>query len=317
MKHELISLRNKDTLYRLIVSQLLYDGHQGIAHNLQLQMGFPEPIIPTNRLVERFDQFWREIKPEPVEDTEDADNKADESDVKEEKKDDEKVEENGGSSEKPRPVSPSQIFDYNSIQPDDLVDRVLDFDYPVDSAVLAPEPALYECCFSTIHKAPCRAAAFHPNGLLVATGSEDASIKVLDVDRMVAKASAPGEGSQHTVENQPQQMETHPVIRTLYDHVLEVTCVDFHPFVQILASGSSDYYLKLYDYSKPSVKKAFKAVREASELRVVSFHPSGDYLLVGTQHPTIRLYDVATTQCFVSSDPSDQHKGPITCLKYK
>lgn len=58
-------------------------------------------------------------------------------------------------------------------------------------------------------------------------GSVDASIKVLDVERMLVKsAAAPGEGANDTIQ---QQMETHPVIRTLYDHIEEVTCLAFHP----------------------------------------------------------------------------------------
>lgn len=111
-------------------------------------------------------------------------------------------------------------------------------------------------------------------------------------------------------------MENHPVIRTLYDHVDEVTCLAFHPTEQILASGSRDYTLKLFDYSKPSAKRAFKYIQEAEMLRSISFHPSGDFLLVGTQHPTLRLYDVNTFQCFVSCNPLDQHTDTISGVSY-
>lgn len=62
-------------------------------------------------------------------------------------------------------------------------------------------------------------------------------------------------------ETAQQNMENHPVIRTLYDHVDEVTCLAFHPTEQILASGSRDYTLKLFDYSKPSAKRAFKYIQ--------------------------------------------------------
>lgn len=30
----------------------------------------------------------------------------------------------------------------------------------------------------------------------------------------------------------------------------------------------------------------------------------------------VRLYDVRTSQCFVSDTPGDQHKGPITMVEY-
>lgn len=72
-------------------------------------------------------------------------------------------------------------------------------------------------------------------------------------------------------ETAQQNMENHPVIRTLYDHVDEVTCLAFHPTEQILASGSRDYTLKLFDYSKPSAKRAFKHIQvwslEAKKVR--------------------------------------------------
>lgn len=51
-------------------------------------------------------------------------------------------------------------------------------------------------------------------------------------------------------------------------------------------------------------------------LRSISFHPSGDFLLVGTQHPTLRLYDVNTFQCFVSCNPLDQHTDTISGVGY-
>ena len=51
-------------------------------------------------------------------------------------------------------------------------------------------------------------------------------------------------------------------------------------------------------------------------LRSISFHPSGEFLLVGTQHPTLRLYDVNTFQCFVSCNPLDQHTDTISGVSY-
>lgn len=78
-------------------------------------------------------------------------------------------------------------------------------------------------------------------------------------------------------ETAQQNMENHPVIRTLYDHVDEVTCLAFHPTEQILASGSRDYTLKLFDYSKPSAKRAFKyiQVRRREEHRCRHWQATG------------------------------------------
>lgn len=70
-----------------------------------------------------------------------------------------------------------------------------------------------------------------------------------------------------------QEGQGHPVIRTLYDHLEEVTCLEFHPNKPILASGSRDCHVKLFDYSKTSVKKAFKTIN-------------------------VRYIDMVTPQCF-------------------
>lgn len=86
----------------------------------------------------------------------------------------------------------------------------------------------------------------------MATGSVDASIKILDVERMLAK-SAPEE-----METGRGEQQGHPVIRTLYDHTDEVSFLEFHPKEPVLASGSRDCTVKLFDISKASVKKAHK-----------------------------------------------------------
>lgn len=57
-----------------------------------------------------------------------------------------------------------------------------------------------------------------------------------------------------------QDQQGHPVIRTLYDHLEEVTSLEFHPKELILASGSNDFTIKLFDFSKTSVRKAYKTI---------------------------------------------------------
>ena len=49
----------------------------------------------------------------------------------------------------------------------------------------------------------------------------------------------------------------------------------------------------------------------------MSFHPGGEYILVATEHPTLRLYNVETAQCFVGPNPADQHKQTILDVGFK
>ena len=57
-----------------------------------------------------------------------------------------------------------------------------------------------------------------------------------------------------------REVHGHPVIRTLYDHIDEVTCLEFHPREQILVSGSRDCTIKIFDISKPATKKAYRTI---------------------------------------------------------
>ena len=103
------------------------------------------------------------------------------------------------------------------------------------------------------------------------------SIKILDVERMVAKSSLPVDMS--GAQSDSAAAVDHPVIRTLYDHLEEVTCLAFHPREQLLMSGSKDYTIKVFDWSKSSAKKAIKTIQEVEWVRCLGLHPSGEWLV--------------------------------------
>ncbi|KAA0202177.1 hypothetical protein HAZT_HAZT000380 [Hyalella azteca] len=186
----------------------------------------------------------------------------------------------------------------------------LDLEYETEPQSSAPEPAMYETAYVTSHKDKCHSGAFSPDGNLVATGSVDASIKILDVDRMLAKSDP------DAVDMHPDAVMGHPVIRTLYDHLDEITCLEFHPKEQILISGSKDTNIKLFDFSKTSAKKAFKTYTDAEPITSLSIHPTGDYIVAGSSNAAVRVIDLATCCCFVSPRLHEHHTHPVTCVKY-
>lgn len=98
---------------------------------------------------------------------------------------------------------------------------------------------------------------------------------------MVAKSSLPVDMSGSQTDS--AAAVDHPVIRTLYDHLEEVTCLAFHPREQLLISGSKDYTVKVFDWSKSSAKKAIKTIQEVEWVRCLGLHPTGDWL-VGKSH---------------------------------
>lgn len=67
----------------------------------------------------------------------------------------------------------------------------IDLEFDADMQTMSPEASEYETCYVTSHKGPCRVATYSRDGQLIATGSADASIKILDTERMLAKSAMP------------------------------------------------------------------------------------------------------------------------------
>ncbi|PKI32481.1 hypothetical protein CRG98_047143 [Punica granatum] len=141
------------------------------------------------------------------------------------------------------------------------------------------------------HKNVARCARFSSDGRFFATGSSDTSIKLFEVSKikqMMLPDSRDG--------------PTRTVIRTFYDHTQPINDLDFHPQNNVLISGAKDCTIKFFDLSKATAKKAFKVIQDTHNVRSVSFHPSGDFVLAGTDHPIPHLYDVNTFQCYLSAN---------------
>ncbi|KAL4154281.1 hypothetical protein QTP88_002105 [Uroleucon formosanum] len=229
-------IKNRDHLYRLIISQLFYDGHSTIASGLAAQVNVDPPCSPSDQL--------------------------------------KSVVTKGLQHETDRQKESEQALNLNPIQ-QMLIGPGIDFEFETNVICTAPEPSLYETIYVTSHKGACRAGAFSSDGQLIATGSSDSSIKILDVERMLAKA--------HNIDSTGnQEGQRHPVIRTLYDHLEEVTCLEFHPNKPILASGSRDCHVKFFDYSKTSVKKAFNTID------------------VRCKDSLVKLWELSTGRCLIA-----------------
>jgi cleavage stimulation factor subunit 1 len=85
-----------------------------------------------------------------------------------------------------------------------------------------------------------------------------------------------------------EQALIRPVIRTFYDHTAPINDVAFHPTQPLLASCGMDKTIRMYDYSKPlQMKRSTRCFTDSHNVRCISFHPSGKYLLAGTDHTAV------------------------------
>ncbi|XP_031092494.1 cleavage stimulation factor subunit 50-like [Ipomoea triloba] len=156
------------------------------------------------------------------------------------------------------------------------------------------------------HKSIARCARFSCDGRFLATGSADPSIKLFEVSKV-----------KQMLQSDSRDGPVRPVIRTFYDHTQPINDLDFHPQNAVVISGAKDHTIKFFDYSKPVAKRAFRVIQDTHNVRSVSIHPCGDYLLAGTDHPIPHLYDINTFQCYLPLNFQDSIvNGAINQVRY-
>ena len=178
----------------------------------------------------------------------------------------------------------------------------------------APTIPQYQSPWMTVHKAPVRASALHHDKLytdshLLAAGDDDSVIRLYDVDAI--RATADGSDTSGSAATTAE-----PLIRTYADHTEPITSLHFHPLEPFLVSTSTDCTIRFFQYSNPTYRRAYLQLNDAFPVRSAAIHPSGDFLLTGTDHPIARLYDLHTLQCYIQPELSSQHTDALRSVAW-
>jgi WD40 repeat protein len=138
----------------------------------------------------------------------------------------------------------------------------------------------------TGHSGTVYSVAFHPMAPLLATGSDDETVKLW---RLV---TTPDNSSVDCVATLDSDKE---------GHSNSVRSVAFHPTAPLLATGSADRTLKLWQLSSDNLSATCVATLDRSNgghsnfVRSVAFHPKAPLLATSSYDETVRLWRLVTT----------------------
>ncbi|KAJ1501353.1 hypothetical protein HMI54_000485 [Coelomomyces lativittatus] len=153
--------------------------------------------------------------------------------------------------------------------------------------------------YSNFHKSLVSSATFSFDGRFVATASHDNNIRVLDVETLDDMLHG---RTKTAAELKEKDLEEGPIARSLYDNSGTLHEIAFHPSNLVLASCSEDNTIRFYDVTRSSSRRSFRYLQDTCPVTTISFHPGGQFLIAGTTHPQLRLYDVHTFKCFTSRE---------------
>ena len=77
-----------------------------------------------------------------------------------------------------------------------------------------------------------------------------------------------------------------------------------------------DGNIKFYDLQKQNTKRGFRYLADTYPVRSIAFHPSGEFIISGTDHHSVRMFDIQSMKLYIPPSQNDHHLGAITRVRY-
>ncbi len=143
-----------------------------------------------------------------------------------------------------------------------------------------------EICTITGHQLQVNAVAFSPQGQLLASASYDRTIRLWEISAL--------EDFQRELQNRP----CYSLLGTLSGHAWAVLTVAFSPDGKILATGSDDNTIKLWEVNTGQL--ICTLVGHSWSVVAVAFTADGETLLSASCDKTVKLWRVSTAEEIVT-----------------
>ncbi|MEH2268550.1 MAG: serine/threonine-protein kinase [Nostoc sp.] len=176
-----------------------------------------------------------------------------------------------------------------------------------------------EICTITGHQLQVNSVAFSPQGQLLASASYDRTIRLWQIPTRGRGAGSRGQGDMNSAElkNYPQEAQDitpfplppaplplvqnrpcYSLLSTLSGHAWAVLTVAFSPDGKILATGSDDNTIKLWEVNTGQLISTL--VGHSWSVVAVAFTADGETLLSASCDKTVKLWRVSTAEEIVT-----------------
>lgn len=99
---------------------------------------------------------------------------------------------------------------------------------------------------------------------------------------------------------------------TFYGHMKSVRTLDFHPYGELVASGSNDTSVRLWDVRKDNACiSTFRA--HIANVNSVRFSPDGSWIASAGTEGCLIIWDIRTGKHIIQFQ---EHASPITCIQF-
>lgn len=143
------------------------------------------------------------------------------------------------------------------------------------------------------HQDEVNSVGWDTSGTLLATGSDDCTVKVWKPNRDKTSATVDLQQDDNTVENTPTSTKCDYLIRDYTEHSKEVYAVRWGPKQRpVLASASFDGTIRIWDPSNSHASSTMVLARHLGPVYTVAFSPCGDYLASGSSDRRLMIWNL-------------------------